>query len=144
MPFPSRTRPLLLCLALSLCAKSAFAQTAQNPNAAPARELFNQLNDLAVDPTQIYVLHGVKITRDRVSIYFNRGFVGLLGKVAGEITGAVFAGEGEVLLIPPGPIEKGSLLQCTQSPVLEEKFTCAYLRFTDATAGELMAPGRPP
>lgn len=119
----------------------------QNPaagNVPGPRELLNQLNGLSIDPGQIYVLRGAQISRDRVNFYFNQGFIGFFNKVNGEVTGAVFTGEGEVLLIPPNATEKASLAGFTGAPVLEEKFTFAYLRFTDQTAAQLLAMARPP
>jgi len=62
----------------------------------------------------------------------------------GEINGAVFTGDGEVLLTPPNAVEKLSLAQFTQAPILEERFTTAYLRFTDATAKEILAQAYAP
>jgi hypothetical protein len=104
----------------------------------------DQLNSATLDPAQVYALRNVQITRDHVRIYFNRGFVGLLKKTLGEPNGAVFNGEGEVLLTPPNAVEKLSLAQYTQTPILEEQFTTAYLRFTDQTAKELLAHSLPP
>jgi hypothetical protein len=123
-----------------LCGLSqGFAQTPTD-----ARELLQKLNNLTIDPAQIYVLRDAQITRDRVNFYFNRGFIGFLTPVNGEITGAVFAGDGEVLLMPSDPVEKHSLALFTKSPILEEQFTSVYLRFTDQTARELMALARRP
>src|SRR6266567_2664370 len=90
-----------LFLTLILCSRGFAAQDPAVAKAATPREILNQLNKLSIDPAQIYLLHGVQISRDRVNIYFNRGFVGFLEKVNGEITGAVFSGDGEVLLIRP-------------------------------------------
>ncbi|HEV2351009.1 MAG TPA: M1 family aminopeptidase [Terriglobia bacterium] len=111
---------------------------------ASPSELLHQLNDLSIDPAQIYVLRGAQISRDRVNIYFNQGFIGFLDKVDGQVTGAVFSGEGEVLLIPPNSAEKASLAGFTGAPILEEKFTFAYMRFTDQTARQLLALARAP
>jgi hypothetical protein len=121
------------------CGARSPAQPVSDP-----RELLRQLNDATIDPSQIYALRDAQITRDRVRIFFNRGFFGLLKQTMGEINGAVFAGDGEVLLTPPTAVEKLSLAQFTQTPILEERFTTAYLRFTDATAKELLARARPP
>ena len=139
-----RTTFAFFCMALVLCCRPCWSTQLHVPKAPDPRELLEQLNNLSIERGQIYVLRGAQISRDRVNIYFNRGFIGFLDKVGGEITGAVFSGEGEVLLIPPNATEKESLAQFTQSPVLEEKFTFAYLRFTDATAKELLALARPP
>jgi len=122
----------------------SFSQGPASGNAPSPRELLNQLNGLSIDPGQIYVLRGAQISRDRVNFYFNQGFIGFLGKAGGEITGAVFTGEGEVLLIPPNATEKASLASFTGAPVLEEKFTFTYMRFTDQTARQLLALARAP
>jgi hypothetical protein len=133
-----------LFLTFILCSRGFASQEPAVSKPATPREILEQLNKIAIDPAQIYLLHGVQITRDGVNFYFNRGFIGFLEKVDGEITGAVFSGDGEVLLIPPNFTEKASLAQFTQAPVLEEKFNFAYLRFTDSTARELLAAARHP
>jgi hypothetical protein len=120
------------------------AQRAADSAASDSRAILEQLNQVSIDPAQVYVLRGARIARDRISIYFNRGFVGFFTKVSGEITGAVFSGEGEVLLIPLDLVEKRNLAQFAQSPILEEQFTSAYLRFTDKTAQELLSMARRP
>jgi len=111
---------------------------------AEARQLLAELNHLSIDSSQVYFLRDVRIGRDRASVYFNRGFLGLLTTVEGEVTGAVFVGDGELLLIPPDAVEKQSLLKFTGSPVLDEQFSSIFLRFTDRTAQELLAKARPP
>jgi hypothetical protein len=77
-------------------------------------------------------------------MFFNRGYIGFFTQTAGEITGAVYLGEGEILLIPPTQAEKESLARFTKAPILEEQFTVAILRFTDQTARELIAVGERP
>jgi hypothetical protein len=129
----------LLFLALALGAPRLHAQKPPDP-----RELLEQLNKVAIDPSQVYVLRNAQMTRDRLKLYFDRGFIGFFTQAAGEITGAVFSGDGEILLIPPDPVEKHNLSRFLQSPILEERFTVAYLRFTDQTARELLAVARRP
>src|SRR5690348_1147433 len=116
------------CVLLFLAGGRTLSQEQEIAHAAGPTDLLKQLNDLSIDPGQIYVLRGAEMSRDRVNIYFNQGFIGFLGKVKGEVTGAVFSGDGEVLLMPPNSTEKASLTAFTGSPVLEEKFTFAYLR----------------
>ncbi len=130
---------LRFCLALALAGSTIQAEQSQEP-----QELLQQLNKVSIDSSQIYFLRDAQLTRDRVKIYLNRGFIGFLTPVAGEITGAVFAGDGEVLLIPPNAVEKANLAQFIHSAILEERFTSAYLRFTDQTARELLAKARRP
>ena len=107
-------------------------------------ELLEKLNDVEIDPAEVYLLRDAQITRDRVNFYFNRGTIGFFAPVNGEITGAIFAGEGEVLMIPADPVEKRSLARFTGSPILEEQFRLIYMRFTDQAARELKAKARRP
>lgn len=130
----------LACLGLVLW---AAARAESRPTSDP-QALLRELDALSVDPSQIYLLRDVRLTRDRVSIYFNRGFVALLAPVDGVVTGALFEGSGEVLLIPPNAAEKQSLAEFTGSAVLEEQFNSVCLRFTDQTAQELLSHARRP
>jgi hypothetical protein len=79
-----------------------------------------------------------------MDLYLNRGFIAFMTPVEGEVTGAVFWGEGEVLMIPPNRAEKRNMAQFTHSPILEEKIESIYLRFTDHTAQELLAASTKP
>lgn len=131
-------------LGLLLLLFSAAGQALRAADQPDPRQVLEQLDQVSIDPAEVYVLRDAQIVRDRVRIYFNRGFLGLFAKVSGEVTGGVFTGEGEVLLIPPNTVEKKNLSRFTQSPVLEERFTSAYLRFTDQTARELLTMARRP
>ncbi len=134
----------LLFVVLFMLAVGAFSRAARAQASPAPQALLEQLNQVSIDPLQVYVLRDAQITRDRMKIYFNRGFVGFFTKTGGEITGAAFTGDGEVLLIPPDPVEKRNLAQFIQSPILEDRFTTAYLRFTDQTAKQLLAMARKP
>jgi len=131
--------PAFWLLACSLHASPGPAQQPSDP-----LELLNQLNSVTLDPTQIYVIRDAHITRARMNLYLNRGFIAFMTPVKGEVTGAVFSGEGEVLMIPPDRAEKRNLAQFTRAPILEEKVDSVYLRFTDQTAQELLAASRRP
>ncbi|HXJ93759.1 MAG TPA: M1 family aminopeptidase [Terriglobia bacterium] len=137
-------RPWASSLVVILVLTSA-PQAWANPSVpSDPRELLKTLNQLSIDSSQVYFLRDARITRDRVTLYFNRGFLGLLSTVQGEVTGAAFLGDGEVLMVPPDAVERQSLAWFTQSPVLDEHFTSTYLRFTDGTAHELLKYARPP
>jgi hypothetical protein len=128
-----------LLLTIVLFPSGGWAASGLDP-----QEVLQQLRNVKVDPDQVYVLRHAQLIRDRAKIFLNRGYVGLFTKVAGEITGAVYIGDGEILLIPPTQAEKESLARFIQSPILEEQFSIAILRFTDQTARELMALGEKP
>jgi len=117
---------------------------ARSAGGLDAQEVLQQLNNVKVDAGQVYVLRHAQLDRDRVKIYFNRGYIGFFTPAAGEITGAIYLGEGEVLLMPPTQVEKESLARFIHSPILEEQFSAAILRFSDQTAKELIAVGERP
>jgi len=108
------------------------------------QQILSELNNASLDTSHIYSVRDARITRDRASIYFNRGFIGFFKPVRGEVTGAAFFGDGEILLVPPNAVERQTLVQFTDSPVLDEKFSTIFLRFTDHTATELLSKARPP
>jgi hypothetical protein len=128
-----------LLLSIVSLSSGAWAGSGLDP-----QEVLHQLDNAKVDPGQVYVLRHAQLTRERVKIFFNRGYIGFFTKAGGEITGAVYLGEGEILLIPPTQVEKESLARFVQSPILEEQFSRAILRFTDQTARELIAVGERP
>jgi hypothetical protein len=127
-----------------LLASLLHAAPNQAPQSSDPVELLKQLDSATLDRTRVYAIRDARITRDRMTLYFNRGFIGLMTKVNGEITGAMFSGEGEILMIPPTQAEKRNLAQFTQAAILEESFSSAYLRFTDRTAEELLAASQTP
>lgn len=49
------------------------------------------------------------------------------------MTGAVFVGEGNLVLVPPIAIEKSSLKLLTKSDEFVEQYDHLVLRFTDST-----------
>lgn len=108
------------------------------------QQVFSQLHNIKVDENQVYVLRRAHLIRDRMKLYFTHGYIGFFTPAAGKITGAVYTGEGEILLIPPTRTEKESLARFIHAPILEEQFSTAILRFTDQTAKELMAVAQKP
>ena len=128
-----------LLLAIVLLSRPGWAASGLDP-----QEVLQQLHNVKVDPGQVYVLRHAQLTHDRLKMFFNRGYIGFFTKAAGEITGAVYIGEGEILFIPPTQVEKESLARFIHSPILEEQFSMAILRFTDQTARELIAVGERP
>jgi Peptidase family M1 domain len=135
---------ILVVGALAPGSQTGLALQPAGPAIQDPLALYKQLNEVSVDPSQVYYIRDERITRGGIDLYFDRGFVGFFNPVKGRITGAVFVGEGEVLLLPPNPVEKRSLAQFNKSAVLEEQITSAYLRFTDGTAQELLQKARKP
>src|SRR5262252_7721193 len=74
-----------------------------------------QLAKVRLDKSQIYSVRDVTINRDVLSITLNRGAIAFTEAINGKVTGAVFIGSGDILGIPPDPIEKKQLFRYTKS-----------------------------
>ncbi len=107
-----------------------------------ADEILAQLSKVRLDKNQIHHIRDITIRRDVISISFNRGTIAFLEPIGGRVTGAVFVGSGEILVIPPDPIEKRQLNGFTGSPILNERFTAAMFRFTDDMYAEILEQSR--
>lgn len=119
------------CLLAVFC---VFGCPAAQP---PAREVLESLRKARMDPSQLYRVHDVALYREELRIYLVDGTIAFLQPVEGRVTGAVFIGQGELLLIPPDAVEKASLALFTGVPVLNEKFSSSLFRFTDNTYEQL-------
>jgi hypothetical protein len=102
-----------------------------------AEALFLELGNVGLDPSRVYRARGVSFNRAAVHISLDDGVIGFTSDVAGRVTGAVFEGEGELLLTPPNQVERASMMFETGAAILEERFSSAYFRFNDDTFLEL-------
>ena len=100
--------------------------------------LLAQLSALELAPDDVHRVRDLTLRRDVVSVSFSRGVLAFLEPVEGTVTGAVFIGSGDVLVIPPDDIERHQLHKFTGSPILSERFDAAILRFTDDTREEVL------
>jgi len=102
-----------------------------------AEALFLDLSNVGLDPARVYRARGVSLDRATFHITLEDGVIGFTSDVAGRVTGAVFEGDGEILLTPPNQIERASMMFQTGAAILEERFSSAYFRFNDDTFREL-------
>ena len=102
-----------------------------------AEDLFLQLGSVGLDASRVYRARDVSLDRAAFHITLEDGVIGFTSDVAGQITGAFFEGEGEILLTPPNHVERASMMLQTGAAILEERFTGAYFRFNDDTFTEL-------
>ncbi|MEO6119843.1 MAG: M1 family aminopeptidase [Terriglobales bacterium] len=127
----------------SASAQSAAAQTAQ-PAARTASsanaDLYRQLGNVPLDPNAVYKVRDASIDREDVHISLSEGTIAFTRAVNGRITGAIFAGEGEILIVPPDYTERHSLALFAKVAVLSERFSLAYLRFVDDALVTSMQP----
>jgi Peptidase family M1 domain len=128
---PVRRFVLLPVLALVLPALSVGQQKLPNSNAT-----YQQLRRLLPGGPNLAVQEFV-LKRDAATFTFHSGSFALYGEVNGKITGAAFRGSGSLHLVPPTGEERHSLSLLTKQPELDETFSTAVLRFTDATADEI-------
>jgi len=138
-----RNRSALLGCALLLALLGLPGRTWSQSQLDP-QQVLDQLHNIKVDANQVYALRRAQLTRDHLKLFFTHGYIGFFTPAAGKITGAVYVGEGEILLIPPTRVEKESLARFIHAPILEEQFGTAILRFTDQTAKELLAAAQQP
>ncbi len=93
--------------------------------------LYHQLRFTAIDPAKIYKIRDAEFDREDLHFALKEGTIAFVTPVDGHITGALFIGEGEVLLMPPDQVERASMALFTRAAVLEEGFQSAYFRFFD-------------
>src|SRR5262249_4734691 len=106
--------------------------------------LYHELVTPTFDVSNVYQIRDVLIEREDLHIALSDGTIAIMRAVDGHVTGAVFEGVGQVLLVPPSRSERVSLGLFTGSGVLEETFRSAYLRFfDDKMLGELQSGFRP-
>src|SRR5262249_9091078 len=89
----------------------------------------------------VYHVREISLQREDLRVVFSDGTLGLLRAVDGHVTGAVFEGVGEILMVPPDRAERNSLALFTGSAVLEQKIESAYLRFFDDDLAKQLRAG---
>src|SRR5262249_29179079 len=98
---------------------------------AGAVALYRELLNPSFDAKDVYTVREVSILCEDLHISISDGTIALVRDVSGHVTGAIFEGVGEVLLVPPNRAERTSLALFTGSAVLEQRFQSAYFRFFD-------------
>jgi Peptidase family M1 domain len=130
-----------LAVAFLLLNTFAAAGPQSAPPNQPAHKLYNSLNTLRPDPATAYQIlpdHRIELRRGDAKLSFDQGQIFFFSPFEGQITGAVFAGRGHILVLPRDTIEKQQLARFLGAPILDQDFASAYLRFTDATAADLL------
>jgi len=131
-------------LGLALVAISVVA-CAQTPAPSPGREesLYLKLRSVGLDASRVYKVRNAALDRGAVHISLDDGTIAFTEEADGHITGALFQGDGDLLVIPPNSVERASMALFTGAAILEERFSIAYLRFNDEVYGELRSSLRP-
>jgi hypothetical protein len=128
---------MVLLLGCTFGNVQALAQAASAAGASRAgaekdvATLYHELLNPVFDTSDVHRVRDVAIDREDLHVTISDGTIGLMRSADGHVTGAVFEGTGEVLLVPPNRAERVSLALFTGSGVLEQSFNSAYLRFFD-------------
>ncbi|HEY5028892.1 MAG TPA: hypothetical protein VIK39_10825, partial [Candidatus Angelobacter sp.] len=101
------TKVLLLSFALALGYLSAMGQSTASPSGAVA--LYRELLSPSFDAKDVYQVREVSILLEDLHISISDGTMAFVREINGHITGAMFEGVGEVLLVPPNRAERTSL-----------------------------------
>ena len=128
-------------LVLSWLATCGVTCAQQPPPVSPATDtaapLYQQLGTVGLDANRVFHIRGASIEHPNLHVTFNDGVIAFTQDVLGQVTGAYFEGDGDLLLMPPNRAERASLGLFTGAAILEEPFTAAYLRFNDDTRQKL-------
>ncbi len=125
-------------LRIAFLAVSAIAAAQPKlSTAGPAESLYLRLRTVHLDASQVYQTRDASLDRGSVHISLDDGTIAFTEAADGHITGALFQGDGELLLSPPNTVERASLALFTGGAILEERFSFAYFRFNDDVLTEL-------
>ncbi len=140
---PSSSRRLRFCaLACGLLCSSALA-VENPPTPAPNSDAtYQQLRNINLGSEAVTV-KDLTLRRDAATFHLRSGTVCFVSPVQGKVTGAVFVGDGNMILDPPIPIERSSLKLLTKEDEFSENFAHLILRFTDGTYDEIKKAGTP-
>jgi len=101
---------------------------------------YQQLRNIVLS-SEAVVVKDLTLRRDAATFHLRSGTVCFVTPVQGKVTGAVFVGDGNMILDPPLPIERSSLKLLTKEDEFSETFDHMVMRFTDATYNELKTAG---
>jgi len=130
---------LLVCILAA--ALPCFGQTSQPspPNSDPT---YLQIRNVGL-AGEAFSVKDLELKRDAATFVLHSGTVCFVLPVQGVVTGAVFAGDGDMFLTPPQPTERASLKLLTKGDEFKEHFERLVLRFTDSTYDEIKKSAAP-
>ncbi len=138
MPF--RLHALRLLVLVCLLAVIPLAQASDAPATANSDPTYQQLRNLGLGGEAVSV-NNFTLKRDVATFHLRSGTVCFVSPVQGKVTGAVFVGDGNMVLDPPLASERSSLKLLTKENEFSENFSHLVLRFTDGTYDEIKKMG---
>ena len=107
------------------------------PNSDPT---YQQLRNITLSGEAVSV-NALTLHRDAGTFHLRAGTVCFVTPVQGKVTGAVFTGDGNLVIDPPILSELRSLSRLTREQEYSESFSQMVLRFTDNTYEEIKKAG---
>src|SRR5882672_2037151 len=129
------TRWTVALLVLSLPLLAADAPAGRNSDPA-----YQQLRSLGLGSETVGV-SDLTLRRDVGTFHLKSGALCFVAPVNGKVTGAVFVGDGQLMLDPHSASEISSLRLLTKGSEFVEDFNHAVFRFTDTTYDEIKKAG---
>ena len=122
----------------------ALSSQAQTPPAFGANSdpVYQQLRNIGLGG-EVVTVNNLELKRDGARFHLQSGSVCFTPPVQGKVTGAVFVGQGTLVLDPPIPGEQNFLKLLTKEDEFVEQYEHLVLRFTDSTYDEIKKAGTP-
>ncbi len=117
-------------------AQASAPTTPVGPNSDPT---YQALRNLTLGGEAVSVSN-LELKREAGTFHLRSGTVCFTAPVQGKVTGAVFEGDGNLVLSVP-PSETGMLKLLTKENEFSENFSQLVLRFTDSTYDEIKKAG---
>lgn len=136
----SRSTPAWLAIAGFLVFSSAMLLAADAPSSANSDPTYQQLRNLGLGGEAVAV-GNLTLKRDAATFHLRSGTVCFVTPVQGKVTGAVFIGDGNLVLDTPLVTERNSLKLLSKEDEFVETFSQAVFRFTDSTYDEIKKAG---
>jgi len=95
-----------------------------------------------LDASKAMSVTDLTLQKDAMTLVFKKGILVPMQPIEGEITGAMFVGEGTATLVPPTPMDAWYLKKYYGADKFSESFTSMYMRFSDGT--DKLFPKPPP
>jgi len=119
---------------------SILAQAGAAPATANSDPAYQQLRSLTLGGESVSV-NNLILRRDGAKFHLRSGTVCFAAPVNGRVTGAVFSGDGNLVIDAPIASETGTLRLLSREGEFSENFGQAVFRFTDATYDEIKKAG---
>ena len=133
----------LALMVVCLASRAAIAQTpAPAPGVNPGANndpTYQALRNSALGGEAVSVSN-LELKRDAGTFHLRSGVVCFIAPVAGKVTGAVFLGDGNLILNVPDS-EKSMLKLLTKEDEFSENFSQMVVRFTDSTYDDIKKAG---